>query len=237
MSQDALLGLLANLIATDTSGDLLLIIPYCLQPFLQTFLEMFIVEAPMLSSGEKLTSTLGQEEAFKIRDWLLADLGTEADVLHLNGMPTMLSRMTTAYEFWNVKWHRATVALSRNKKLTIPEFQRNSSQISKTHAICSVHIQIRSVMEYSLLGYHPDGLPKLIPFTARNPSVAVQPVQTFPGCLIQLANIPLDLPHIMETTAFPYAASNDEVIRYHQEYGIRQEMTASRVSPATWTML
>ena len=121
---------------------------------------MFHTQAPIHDSGEMLTAYIGIEGSFKIRDWLISEIDSEADVLHLNGVPTMVSRQAPAYEIWNAMWYRTTVAMQRSRRMTIQEYQRDYRNLSRAHIINGLYIQVKSKLPYEMLGFQQDGVPK-----------------------------------------------------------------------------
>ena len=178
---------------------------------------MFLARAKMTDIGEILTAYICSEDTRSIAEWLMTDLMGDRDIIYLKGVPTLVNKDTNGFEIISGTWWTTTVALTRNKKLTLRELERNKHAVCNTEAIQSCYIQTKDMIVHKLLGFYTDGLPKLIEMFP-DVTKAWADARTWMGDLVQVAPIPLIGPRTREVADFPFATSVEDVTHFHVEY-------------------
>ena len=191
---------------------------------------MFEIQAPMPDTGEILTAYICGANVTKMRDWMLSRMEGETDVLSFNAVPTKVTRAPVPHEFWPAMWWKTSVAITRDRQLGIQEFNMNKANLTRVHVVTAVFVQLADLAPYTMIGFHPDGLPKLIPSNAPQTRNHYDGVRVFPGELIQLNTVPLSIANDIEVTNFPYALANEDVLAYQTSYRERQEEATSAIS-------
>ena len=192
---------------------------------------MFHAIAHMNYEGETIVAYICGEDSKAIREWLMAPIPTERDVLYLKSVPSSVGKKMDSFQFSVGKWWLTRVVLTRNKMLTEEEFRTNAHALNRTGAIISCSIQVEDPVVFKLLGYQPDGYPNIVPMVEDSTRKIPAYTQIYTANLLQLAPVPMKNFQVLESLMFPFASSNEEVALYYQEYAARVQGSRPESEP------
>ena len=192
---------------------------------------MFHAIAHMNYEGETIVAYICGEDSKAIREWLMAPIPTERDVLYLKSVPSSVGKKMDSFQFSVGKWWLTRVVLTRNKMLTEEEFRTNAHALNRTGAIISCSIQVEDPVVFKLLGFQPDGYPNIVPMVEDSTRKIPAYTQIYTANLLQLAPVPIKKPRVLESLMFPFASSNEEVALYYQEYAARVQGSRPESEP------
>ena len=182
---------------------------------------MFDATALMPHEQENLKAHIRSGDSRAIMDWLLSPMRTERDVLYLKSVPTLVEKKMTPFEFSGGKWWMTRVVLTRDKVLTMDQLRENAHALYRAGAIISCSIQVENPVVFKLLGFHYDGMPKLIPVLDDLSRGLANFAQVYPAYLTQVAPIIIKDFESVEAAEFPYTTKQSDVTLFHQEYAAK----------------